>query len=195
MSDHVIYDYETLGTNYESLPVVSLATLAFNPDRFLEAPYTFEALVASATEYKFNVTDQVNRYGRKVEAECLEWWGTLPAHVRESQLTPLSTDLSIDCLGDIMAELCGPKTVIWSRGSLDTSVTDIYLRQIGAKATYKFWNVKDTRSYIDGMASGANIRNSFIPEGLEDRFEAHNPSHDVAMDVMRMQTLIGVLHG
>jgi hypothetical protein len=194
MSVDIIYDFETLGTAYETLPIVSLATLEFNQERFLTVPYTFEDLVKSAECYKFDVKEQVEKYGRKIEKDCLAWWGTLPEHVRTSQLTPLKSDLSITELGNIMSELCGKKNTIWSRGSLDTSVTDIYLRLLGIDATYSWWNIRDTRSFIDGLSWGANMSNSFIPEGLADKFEAHNPSHDIAMDVMRMQYLVRVLH-
>jgi hypothetical protein len=42
---------------------------------------------------------------------------------------------------------------------------------------------------IDGMLLGSNMNNKFIPEGLETEFVAHDPRHDIAMDVMRMQVL------
>jgi hypothetical protein len=43
------------------------------------------------------------------------------------------------------------------------------------------------------MTYGHKIKNNFIPEGLEDKFIAHNPIHDIAMDIMRFQYLARVL--
>ena len=39
------------------------------------------------------------------------------------------------------------------------------------------------------MSWGIDLRNGFIPEGLESVFVAHDPQHDIVMDVMRLQTL------
>jgi hypothetical protein len=39
------------------------------------------------------------------------------------------------------------------------------------------------------MAWGAGLSNGFVPEGLEEQFVAHDPQHDIVMDVMRLQTL------
>ena len=34
-----------------------------------------------------------------------------------------------------------------------------------------------------------DLKNSFIPGDLESQFVKHDPCHDVAMDIMRMQML------
>lgn len=191
---HVIYDYETLATDVSTLPVVSLATLKFDPTRFLDRPYTFSELVDSCQLFKFDIQEQVKDFGRKIDKGCLEWWGQLPKEVRDSQLKPSKKDLSITELPDIMAELADKKTIIYTRGNtFDPVITDIYLRQLGAEHTYSPFNVRDTRSLIEGMTWGANIANNFIPEDLVEKFEAHNPAHDISMDVIRIQTLVGVL--
>jgi hypothetical protein len=51
-------------------------------------------------------------------------------------------------------------------------------------------SIRDTRSFIDGLAYGSKLNNKFIPEGLQSKFVEHDPCHDIVMDVMRMQTLI-----
>ena len=59
---------------------------------------------------------------------------------------------------------------------------------------YKWWDIRDTISFIEGLSYGADIKNNFIPDDLKEAFVAHDPRHDVAMDVMRMQTLIEALN-
>ena len=58
---------------------------------------------------------------------------------------------------------------------------------------HPWWVTRDTRSTIDGMAWGEDINNKFIPEGLEEKFIAHDPAHDIVMDVMRIQYLSRIL--
>ena len=42
---------------------------------------------------------------------------------------------------------------------------------------------------IEGMSFGMKLDNGFTPSGLENQFIKHDPRHDIAMDVMRMQLL------
>ena len=69
---------------------------------------------------------------------------------------------------------------------------DYILDQTGydKNEAYKFYQFRDTRSTIDALSWGHNLNNSFIPDGLEEHFVAHDPKHDIAMDVMRIQTLV-----
>jgi len=49
--------------------------------------------------------------------------------------------------------------------------------------------IRDTRSMIEGMSYGMDIKNDFMPSALESKFVKHDPRHDIVMDVMRMQLL------
>jgi hypothetical protein len=46
---------------------------------------------------------------------------------------------------------------------------------------------------IEGMSWGTDMDNGYIPEGLAAKFIAHDPRHDIVMDVMRMQELARAL--
>jgi len=43
--EYLIYDYETLGQNTQTLPIVSVAFLKFNTDRFESNPYSYSELL------------------------------------------------------------------------------------------------------------------------------------------------------
>ena len=187
----VIYDFETLGKDPITLPILSLASLQFDPDRFTsKQPYSFSELIDSCAEYKFSVEDQVKNYGKKIDTETLAWWGERPKELRDVQLTPTPDDLPLLALHDIMKKECTDAKAIYTRGNtFDPIIVDKIMKDINKPPPHFWWLVRDTRSMIEGMSYGSGIKNNFIPEGLEDHFVSHDPRHDIAMDVMRIQAL------
>jgi len=67
--------------------------------------------------------------------------------------------------------------------------TKYLFERLGLGEPYHGGRIRDTRSVIEGLSWGEGISDVFIPEGLDDGFKAHNPCHDIAMDVMRIQQL------
>jgi hypothetical protein len=191
----IVYDYETFGQNPHNAAVVGLASLEFDESRFLENPYTYEELLNLVKYFKFDVAEQV-KMGRVIEKSSLDWWKELPKEVRDNMI-PSSDDISIRTLPDIFNELglqdCDR---VYTRGNnFDPVITRTIYDYLGVSENYKWWTLRDTRSLFDGMTYGHNIKNTFIPEGLEDKFKAHDPKHDVAMDVMRFQYLVRLISG
>jgi hypothetical protein len=64
------------------------------------------------------------------------------------------------------------------------------MKATGNPQPYDWWDVRDTISYIEGLVHPQDIKTNFIPEGLEEHFVVHDPCHDIAMDVMRIQTIV-----
>ena len=189
----VIFDFETLSTDRVNCPVLNMAMLSFDSERFLSGPYTYKSLIEKCKFIKFNVEDQVKNWGRKIDQETLNWWGAQSADARK-QMIPTPYDQGIDKLFDFWQENKPDQlSRIYTRGNnFDPIIMDYILEQTGydKNEAYKFYQFRDTRSTIDALAWGHNLNNSFIPEGLEEHFVAHDPKHDIAMDVMRMQTLV-----
>jgi hypothetical protein len=191
----LIYDYETLGQNPLKAAVVCLAALEFDESRFRSEPYTYEELLAQTKFYKFDVESQL-QMNRTICPESIQWWKQLPKSTR-ALLNPSNEDLSITQIPDIFKELnIGMMDRVYTRGNnfdpvINRSIYD-YLNQ---EEGYRWWTLRDTRSTFDGLTYGHNIKDSFIPEGLESKFEAHNPAHDVVMDVMRFQYLVQLING
>ena len=184
-----IFDFETLSVSRHNCVVVNLATLVFDPARFKsDQPYQFSELVESCTLIKFDIKEQREKFGRIIDASTLQWWKELPKEVG-SQLLPTSDDVSITELPNLLRD--DNYDTVWSRGNtFDPIILDYLCDDINSDHLFKFWKVKDTRSFIDGLLYGANIKNSFMPDDLDIPFKHHDPAHDVAVDVMRMQTII-----
>jgi len=187
--DTVIYDFETLATgDPRTGTVLSLGMLSYERGRFLTNPYEYEELVDKASYYKFDVADQVKRFGRVIEKDTLEWWKSQKEPEAKAVLKPSAFDIKIDeLLSKIEDEY--PMTQfeqVFTRGN---RFDPEFLTSICGKDPFYWWAIRDTRSYIDGFLYGTNVRNDFVPEGLAEKFVKHDARHDVAMDVMRMQYL------
>jgi hypothetical protein len=196
-NDCIIYDFETLGQDQRKSVVLSMAALAFNEEKFVsENPYTYEELLMSAKYIKFNVEDQVNKYKRTIDKSTLEWWSKQPPEARKT-LTPSKDDVSIVELYPFVMDLIDdPVNVkkVYTRGNtFDPMFLQYLLEDLGKKDPFPWWTVRDTRSMLEGMAYGSDISNKFIPEELKEAFVHHNPIHDIAMDIMRLQTLSRIL--
>lgn len=192
----VIYDFETLSQDQINGVVLSFAMINYSEERFIKQPYTYQELVNSAKFIKFNVEEQVKVYKRKIDNATLEWWKEQPKEAQQSQLKPSSEDKSITELYSFFIDNADPSNIkkVYTRGNtFDPIFFEYIMKQVGKEDPYPWWTVRDTRSLIDGMTWGLDINNKFIPEGLEENFVKHDPRHDVAMDVMRMQTLAQAL--
>mgnify|MGYP000049285663 FL=1 len=191
--DCIIYDFETLGQKPTSA-VLCLAALRFNEDRYLsDEPYTYKGLLDSARFIKFSVREQVEMYGRRIDKSTIDWWKTQSQDAQElikeseadqplAEIVPFFRDLIVD-----------PSQIskVYTRGNtFDPIFLDSILENVKSPEVYNWWTIRDTRSMIDGLSFGSGLKNMFMVPGLEESFIRHDPIHDIAMDVMRMQYLV-----
>lgn len=188
----VIYDFETLSTDRVNGVVLSFAMLAFSPDRFTgEIAYDYDTLLSETKFIKFNVEEQVKKYGRKIDKDTLEWWGQQGDEARK-QLKPSPDDQSISELYNffVLHSPANLKTVFTRGNTFDPILLDYICKDIDKPMPYPFWMDRDTRSYIEGLSHGTDLKNSFMPPNCENKFVHHDARHDIVLDVMRLQTLI-----
>lgn len=194
MNECVIYDFETLNQNQQNGVVVSFAIICFSEKRYTEDPYTYEELLELCHYIKFDVEDQVKNWNRKICKNTLQWWNDQGA-VAKKQLKPSKDDVSIDTLYDFIQDITDHKSKnnikkAYTRGNTFDPVFLQYLMAQMSKPDPFHWGAtRDTRSMIEGMSFGMNVTNSYIPGDLVSKFVKHDPRHDIAMDVMRMQYL------
>ena len=188
----LFYDYETLGTDVNTAPILSMAILAhIDSDRFIENPYTLDELISKAGFWKFDVAEQVKTFGRLINQDTVKWWMQQEPEVRDPQLKPMADDLSITEIPTIFKSLYNEKELVVTRGNtFDPMITDSLCTAMNEDhgELYPFWAVRDTRSYIEGMSYGSGMKNSFIPPELsETKIATHDPRVDIALDVLRIQ--------
>lgn len=190
---NTIYDFETMSQDPHTGAVLSFAMLNWNPKKL----YTYSELVDSAAYIKFDVKEQVEKYNRVITKETVEWWSKQNKEAQKV-IAPSKEDVSISELYQFYMMNKpdydgGP--IYTRRNTFDPVFMTSLCHATGhSDEPYKWWDIRDTISMIDGLSYGADIRNNFIPEGLAEHFILHDPRHDIAMDVMRMQTLIEALN-
>lgn len=199
MNNNIIYDFETLSQDRYRGVVVSLAVLTFDPYRFtsIHEKYTFEELVNETKFVKFDVEQQTKHYGRKIQKSTLEWWKE-QGEDAIAKIKPSPDDVSISTLPNWWKENT-PDYIekAWTRNNtFDPVILDFIYEQFADQndKPHNWWSIRDTRSYIEGLSFGSNLKNNFIPEGIENKITKHDPTHDVALDVMRIQTLAEALY-
>jgi hypothetical protein len=85
---------------------------------------------------------------------------------------------------------------VYTRGNAyDPIIMENIFYQTGYGVPYPWWCIRDTRSTLDGLLWNTGIKNTFIVEECKDEFIPHNPKHDIAMDVMRIQKVVQELYG
>jgi hypothetical protein len=188
----VIYDYETLSSVPAEAPVVAMSIYNFDMDRFTSNPYTLEEIVDNAGFYKFEVSEQVQKLGRKIDQRTLDWWMEQDKAVRDAMIVPKPDDISVTKLSEIFKSHYNKGDLVFTRGNtFDPIITDFMLKAMGMNPNlHHFADIRDTRSYIDGMSYGSNLINSFTPPELEGKpLNKHDPRVDIALDILRMQSL------
>jgi hypothetical protein len=199
--DH-IFDYETLGQDVYTCPVLNVSFYNFDRARFTSVmePYRFSELIKDVKSVKFEVEDQVKTYGYKIEQSTLEWWSQQGAKAR-SILKPSTSDQKLaHAVEQHLDYVAGAKKISywWSRSNtFDPIILWRTARDTGNLARVqdllKYWAVRDTRTFIDAKFD-FKVKNSFCPFTDEAKwnevFVPHDSTHDVAAEVMRLQAII-----
>jgi len=192
MNDSFIFDFETLGTNVQTLPVLSVACYAFDTNRFKDNPYTLNEVITDAKFMKFDVADQVKNYSRIINPSTLEWWQSLGDEIVEANLKPLASDHELKDLNHLFLAEYPNNAYVYTRGNtFDPMIITALCKQLNIVEPYPWWKVRDMRSLIDGLTWGYDVSTMFIPEGInEETLNLHDPRTDIALDVIRFQSII-----
>lgn len=194
-----IFDMETIGANVHVCPVVDMAYTTFEWDRFSDDPYTFEELASQVQTVKVSIIDQMKNYNCSFKKKDVEWWEKLPKEARD-KIKQSQYDLTVVDFCDKVMEylrLQGNIDYWWSRGNtFDPIILWRLMYQVGhgplLDEYLKFHRVRDVRTHIDAKFD-YTTPNGFVPVADEEywktAFVAHDSSHDVAADIMRLQAI------
>ena len=196
---HAILDFETMGQKASSCAVINCAYYVFDYDRFTsDNPYTFRELTFDIRRDKFEIKHQL-KLGYKIEKSAIDFWQELPKEVRK-QVEPSSEDIRlVTFLENLIDYLSDTKIKYWwTRSNTFDPIILFRIAESHDRAEelgniLKFWTVRDTRTFIDAKSDFMLKKNGFVP--IEDEkkwasmFKEHDSIHDVAADILRMQTL------
>lgn len=201
VTTHLLIDFETMGIDVKNCAVVDVAWIFFEWEKFTKGPgYSFNDLVRMVNTVKFDVQDQVNRLGYKVDKSVVQWWKNLPPDVRKKAI-PSSSDKKIEDFVRIFNRTleANPPKYWWSRSNtFDPIILERLIQSAGEveystwKQYCQYWAVRDTRTWIDSKLNWPD-KNDFVPvsdlNSWNTYFKKHDSSHDVAADVLRLQRI------
>lgn len=195
---HLIYDFETLSQDSLTGVALDCSWLIFDWNRFLDNPYSFNELLKMANKAKFDVKEQVDKYGYKIQNSTIEWWQSQEKEVRK-KILPTEHDISINTFMDeFLSSIPDRLDYHWARSN---TFDPIFLARIARDTgneklinqKLKYNTIRDTRTYIDAKTNFNKKMNSFVPikdeKYWEQNFKAHDSSCDIVADVLRLQTL------
>ena len=198
MKQDFILDFETIGQNVLKCPIIDVAYVAFDWDRFLTDPYSFEELASLVKTDKLSVADQMTRMCSFTKSDLAWWEGQSEA--AKNKILPKENDLTIEEFSvNIFKYLreVGKINYWWSRGNtfdpvlLERVMNDLD-QHLLMNEYLKWWRVRDVRTWIDAKFD-FSTRSGFIPVADEDywskAFVGHDSTHDVAADILRLQAI------
>jgi hypothetical protein len=192
MDNCAIYDFETLGQNPESAPVLSLAVLTYNDKMFFKGDgYSYEDLLSRCYYIKFDVKEQIQKYGKKIEKDTAEWWAK-QGDEAQKVLKPSTQDKSISVLKSELDNYVGKyfdiKSVFTRGNTFDCRFLEVILGDCGETDPFKWWTIRDSRSFLDALLfTQTDMDNKFLLDEWKEKFVHHDARHDIVVDVLRMQ--------
>lgn len=202
MTNHFIFDFETLGQDVNSCPIIDCSYVVFEWERFTsDNPYTATELLKMIKKNKLDITSQVKQHKFVVEQSSVDWWKEQGSEARE-KIKPRSDDVTLEEFMESILSYCEGKRIKywWSRAN---TYDPIILARCASLLNMKkrmdtclpYWGVRDTRTFIDAKFN-FNGSNSFCPiqdaERWERIFVKHSSTHDITADILRLQSLMRV---
>lgn len=197
---HLILDFETLGTDTQKCAVIDCAYTVFDWKRFTLEPYTFRELVETSTRNKFDVAHQAKELGYKIDPGTLKFWQDQDPKVRK-KILPSDEDIKLGEFVDLMFDAAFNIKCWWSRSnSFDPPILWRIAKDHSSfdrlHGRLPHWKVRDTRTFIDAKTNFELKENGFCPvadaDAWNNAFEQHNCVHDIAADILRLQTLVRI---
>ena len=136
---HLMIDLETLATT-PNAAILTIGACKFDPT----------ATDVHSTYYERIVLETQEDYGRVINEDTLAWWSQQDKQIQEDAFGE-GTD-RID-LRDAMKKLYTfglGTTNVWSHGAIfDVVIIEDICRSLQQAVTWKFWEVRDTRTLFD----------------------------------------------
>lgn len=196
MTQHLLFDTETLGAKRENVVVLTMACVVFSFDEYTPFP----ALIRDGFYVKFSVPDQIKTWKRTIEPETVAWWKEQSKEAREAAYYPRDDDASmvdgLDALSQYIkaSKYDFKKSYVWSRGNaFDFPKIESMFDQANIPVPYNGWRIRDVRTYVDiltGVDNGKYEGKKPLPG-----FVAHNALHDAARDAYHMQEIFATATG
>jgi hypothetical protein len=175
MKTFAMIDIETMSTSPEAV-ILTVGAVKFDPHS--------TAMPHSDFYIKPDVNEQI-ALGRHVDDNTLKWWINQNPDVREEAFD-LNDRISLKEFAEKLNEYMSGVHQIWYHGAtFDMVIIENLLDQISAKRSWKFWQMRDSRTFFDVMPS--DPRKDF------DQGQLHNSLADARVQARAVQRVFKYL--
>lgn len=136
---HLMIDLETLATT-PNAAILTIGACKFDP----------KANDIHSTFYERIKLEPQESYGRRIDDSTLEWWSQQDKQIQEDAFGEGSDRIDLkDAMKKLYTFGLGTSNV-WSHGSIfDVIIIEDVCRSFQQAVTWKFWEVRDTRTLFD----------------------------------------------
>ena len=136
---HLMIDLETLATT-PNAAVLTIGACKFDP----------QGVDVNSTFYERIKLDSQELYNRKIDDNTLQWWSQQDKQIQEDAFGEGSDRIDLkDAMKKLYTFGLGTSNV-WSHGSIfDVVIIEDICRSFQQAVTWKFWEVRDTRTLFD----------------------------------------------
>lgn len=200
--NHLYIDFETLGNPPDGI-VLELSCIAFSFDEHTK----FENLVDTGIKIRFDIDSQKKR-GRIASKGAIDFWKKQDPELIKQMFKSDEPKSTIEEGIKIFNDYCSKhkidpwKSTAWCRGqSFDfPMLVSLLSATYGIVDTFdvepvKFWNQRDTRTFIAGITGDINKKNIPILKSEVPGFIAHDSIHDCAKDIIMIKKGIRMVAG
>ena len=136
---HLMIDLETLATT-PNAAILTIGACKFDPT----------ATDVHSTYYERIVLETQEEYGRVINEDTLAWWSQQDKQIQEDAFGEGADRIDLkDAMKKLYTFGLGT-TNVWSHGAIfDVVIIEDICRSFQQAVTWKFWEVRDTRTLFD----------------------------------------------
>jgi len=155
---NLMIDLETLGTEPDA-PIISIGAVFFDKKGLGE-------------DFQVNLDiNQQIKDGRKMTGDTFKWWLEQEnAAKRVFKESATSTMWGLQLFYNWAFEQCSPRTMCpWGNGAtFDISIMENILNQYDVEIPWRFWNIRDLRTFKEYVHDGKNVQFQGTPHNALD---------------------------
>lgn len=184
--------------------MIDVETLSLRPDAALLqiAAVEFAPILGGEIRARFNFNVSVDLFGQKrhTDTDTIDWWRqqTLAGNnVLIRSITgqdAMKLDVALDCLS-MWWENAEPVVAVWAHGvAFDIAVLTHAYACEGKPTPWNYRAVRDTRTHYAAREVEVEHRETLSERASEilcEPFRAHDALHDVVMQALQVQSVMG----
>ena len=183
MSKLIFLDIESLGLDQNSA-ILAIGCLVIDPNN---VPNSIAQMKRDVLSIKLSITDQVKKYGRKVDSATVNWWSKQFPTVKNVTFKPYDTDSMVYdglvSLKTMLEDTCDlKKSTVWTKGHFTQMLMNSINKASGVGQIFNNYRFRDVTTAIEILSNHSD--NGVCEVSLEKfpDFDLKTINHHIVTD-------------